>query len=634
VNLKTYCHLVLLIGIAFRCLGQEQKVEAGVIDLTQQAFTNNISLEGEWQFIWNKLINPDSTGTAPFELTTVPSSWTDKYPNFGFASFRIRLLMPPRHQNVCVRFTNVKSAFKIWMNGELIDEVGHVGTSKSLHKGTYQSFILQLPPNTENIELVLHVSNYSQFQSGILSPPLLGVNHNMIVGFRDQVTIKVIFVCSLLILSLYCLLQFFVYDYARSYLYLFSICCCVAVRVITSSGIFLTDMSLDTLVRIEFLAVFSLVIFFPLYVVSIFSDSYKRWALNSFLISGVALLIIASTTGYSFYRDYLNVAHGLFIMEFIYAGIIVKRNFSKSGKESRFIVLGLLISLPFLIVEVLRNSGIIILQIDFLLELGVLLFLCVQGLLLHYKHQTELVEIRFLSRELDEFLYRTSHDFRTPIVGIRGLVNLMEVEPTASPVVLDYNSQIKKSVENLDGLLKNIRTISANNKEPVMAEQIYLRESLEKCARESVDSYPSYKIDVEVVQDRPFYGDIERLKVIFQHIIANAVAFRREEVDGRLSINCLVDSSGVSISFADNGIGIADDQREKVFQMFYRGSERSKGVGLGLYMAKAMVDKLKGKIHIRSSSNEGTEFLVTIPHGSAPREDALRQKKSLKIVNS
>lgn len=114
----------------------------------------------------------------------------------------------------------------------------------------------------------------------------------------------------------------------------------------------------------------------------------------------------------------------------------------------------------------------------------------------------------------------------------------------------------------------------------------------------------------------PFYGDKEQLQIVFNNIISNAIKFQHtHELNPCLEISIQVDGEHVQITFRDNGIGIPAESISKIFDMFYRiPGTKGDGAGLGLFMVKEIVKKLKGKIKVESVSGEGTRFNLEIPN--------------------
>ncbi|HEY8936750.1 MAG TPA: HAMP domain-containing sensor histidine kinase [Cyclobacteriaceae bacterium] len=125
------------------------------------------------------------------------------------------------------------------------------------------------------------------------------------------------------------------------------------------------------------------------------------------------------------------------------------------------------------------------------------------------------------------------------------------------------------------------------------------------------------RINVTVTSDQqvPFYGDVNGFSVILSQLIANAIHFRDpKKTIMTIQIHVEVLPATCTIQIHDNGIGISDDIRPNIFDLFYRGSDKSIGSGIGLYIVKEVLNKMKGVISVRSTENKESTFRVSIPN--------------------
>ncbi len=153
--------------------------------------------------------------------------------------------------------------------------------------------------------------------------------------------------------------------------------------------------------------------------------------------------------------------------------------------------------------------------------------------------------------------------------------------------------------------------------------------------RESVDALKNidfaHRLEVKVTIESciPFFSDADQLQVILNNIVSNAIRFQHpHEARPVLEIHIETDGEKTLMMFRDNGIGISKEALPKIFDMFYTNPEvKSGGAGLGLYMVKEIVKKLKGKITVESKPNEGTRFQIELPNRIDP--DHLRKLNKL-----
>jgi signal transduction histidine kinase len=128
-------------------------------------------------------------------------------------------------------------------------------------------------------------------------------------------------------------------------------------------------------------------------------------------------------------------------------------------------------------------------------------------------------------------------------------------------------------------------------------------------------------MNIEVDQHIPFVSDPVRTRTILGNLLSNAFKYYNPDVARHhLVLFVSVTPAQATIVLKDNGIGIDDTHKEKIFNMFFRATTRSAGTGLGLYIVKSMVDKLGGEISFESVLNEGTTFQVSIPNHMVARQ--------------
>lgn len=225
------------------------------------------------------------------------------------------------------------------------------------------------------------------------------------------------------------------------------------------------------------------------------------------------------------------------------------------------------------------------------------------------KQNEELIKI---NRELDSFVYSVSHNLRAPLMSMLGLLKLVEIESENPETDLKpYFAMMNHSIEKLDETLKEILDYSKNARTGLRKDKIDLGrlidESFEKLMY--LPGSELIKKTVDIDQQKELWQDQFRLSIVMNNLVSNAIKYRDESKEQcTIDVRCHVDENNLTIIFRDNGIGIAPELLNKVFDMFYRATERSEGAGLGLYIVKETVDKLSGTISVDSRPGESTVF--------------------------
>ncbi|WKK81615.1 sensor histidine kinase [Marivirga arenosa] len=242
-------------------------------------------------------------------------------------------------------------------------------------------------------------------------------------------------------------------------------------------------------------------------------------------------------------------------------------------------------------------------------------------------HQRALLEKSKI--EMDRIIYSASHDLRSPISSILGLLNLLEL-PHSKTENSEYISLIRSSILKLDNIVQNLGRISKNSNEVVKDEKIDFENLLDQINLE-FSNHPNYdeiKYQHSIIDQYVFYNDINRVKLVLYNLLKNCYDFYDKNKSYNfidLEVFCLCDKA--IIKLFDNGIGISKNTVSKVFDLFYRGSDRSKGSGLGLFETKEIIIKLNGKITLNSEYTIGTSIEVEIPNSKKGK--LINKKNSL-----
>jgi signal transduction histidine kinase len=125
---------------------------------------------------------------------------------------------------------------------------------------------------------------------------------------------------------------------------------------------------------------------------------------------------------------------------------------------------------------------------------------------------------------------------------------------------------------------------------------------------------------VNVKGNSPFYSDHERLKMVFNNLISNSIRYKGYGRDTVIELNVTIDEDKAEIDVIDNGLGIEEKHLSHVFEMFYRANDKNVGSGLGLFIVKETIEKLKGTIEITSELGVSTQVHIEIPNLSAEAE--------------
>jgi signal transduction histidine kinase len=235
-----------------------------------------------------------------------------------------------------------------------------------------------------------------------------------------------------------------------------------------------------------------------------------------------------------------------------------------------------------------------------------------------YTAQKELkdkvLELQKANDDLNRFVYSTSHDLRSPLASIMGVLNLAKMENS----VVDPNNylgMIQICVERMDNFVHKIIEYYKSIRVENFTEEINFR----KLLQESIDlaklQDPKIEFDVQISQEVVFNSDEFRLSVIVNNLISNAVKYQRpEEEHKQVKLRVEVTDEKAIIKIEDNGIGILHEHLKNIFNMFFRSANTVSGLGIGLYIVKEALARIGGDISVDSEKGVGTMFVVTAPN--------------------
>jgi len=218
--------------------------------------------------------------------------------------------------------------------------------------------------------------------------------------------------------------------------------------------------------------------------------------------------------------------------------------------------------------------------------------------------------------ELDQLMYKTSHDLRSPLASVMGLINLAHLDNDAKNYP-EYFNKIEGRVKKLDEFISSMLNYARVNRVELQCEEISLGHIVSNSIRELeyLDNFSRIRTDIEIKNHTvPFRSDKLRVDIVFSNIISNAYKYYNPEADSYLKIRIDLQPEKASITIEDNGIGIRPEHQNKIFNMFYRATDRSQGSGLGMYIVKQAVEKLRGNIKVSSEFGKGTSISIILPN--------------------
>lgn len=223
-------------------------------------------------------------------------------------------------------------------------------------------------------------------------------------------------------------------------------------------------------------------------------------------------------------------------------------------------------------------------------------------------------ELEKTNDELNRFIYSTSHDLRSPLMSVLGIISLSRMEQSITDPN-GYIDMIEACVNRLDGFIQKIIEYYKNSRIDIDLEKIDFKTLLKDCVDICSAHNPAIRFTTEVDQPFPFTGDAFRIMIILNNLISNAVKYQKpDEPHPAVNLSVKVEPHRALIKIEDNGIGILSEHLSNIFKMFFRTNNTKTGSGIGLYIVKEALTRIGGQISVKSTYGVGSTFEINIPN--------------------
>ncbi|MBS1506218.1 MAG: HAMP domain-containing histidine kinase [Bacteroidetes bacterium] len=343
--------------------------------------------------------------------------------------------------------------------------------------------------------------------------------------------------------------------------------------------------------NITFLVLMNLLVF-----VFASSDTYRSGVYTFFIVSSITGLTLCGYEQLKLGLFFVGVSVFLFVLAYVfkYSPVLPRADFSET----------------YITLYFTANFVVSILVVSTLLYF-----------LIEINHHTEneLIQNNELlvktNQELDRFVYSASHDLRSPLSSILGLVEIAKKSKDPEEINMCLNL-IQDRVKVQDSFIYEIIEYARNNRMNIHEELINLKLLIFEVIDQLVYMQGASEVDIQVIIDENtfIHTDKARLTSVLTNLIGNAIKYQDKMKTNRfVRIGLLKSATHLSITVEDNGQGIQPKFQERIFDMFFRASENSKGSGLGLFIVKETTSKLGGTVSLQSEYGKGSIFTVSLP---------------------
>lgn len=642
-GIKSFSFVVLIFSAAQ--LVAQPVVQQKLITLPYPETSNWAGLyeiRGHWRFYPEKHHSPvEALADTSFSRIDAGGRHNGKLERLGYGTYLAELVLPSYRSQLAIYFPYISSASKIWINNTLVLEKGILGNTSGVHKGNADYILLALPDSIVNPLITIQVSNFSSSRMGILGKPLVGEISLLSRHIIPHTALGNIFLGAFLCIGVIHLFLYSLFRRQKDYLYLALICLLLAIRtlvvhrgILTFPALF-SHLELEYLRKAEYISVYAILIVLPLYINSTFRIKINYWFVNVMCTLGLGFSIYVLFGSVQFYAGLLlQIAHVLFLIEFAYAFYIFYLNRKKSN--AKIIVGGLLLSFPLIFLQILQDSKLVEVRLEFLLEIGVLIFFLFQSYLLAKRNARTFQIVENLNASLEEevgkrteeltktnlikdsLLSVISHDLRSPINNLKGIISLYNAHHVKPEELKPIMKRMEADLNITDLLLSNILKWSSAQVKGLTVRKAPV--ALYSIVTETFDLFKQQaklkRIAVEYTQcSQSCYvnADEDILRLTLRNLLSNALKFTTR--GGLIRIYTTIKEDVVFLTIRDNGIGIHPKQLQEMFTSrvgHQKGTEEERGHGIGLSLCKQYLNKMGAEIWVESNLGAGTTFTVML----------------------
>ncbi len=224
------------------------------------------------------------------------------------------------------------------------------------------------------------------------------------------------------------------------------------------------------------------------------------------------------------------------------------------------------------------------------------------------------LQLQNANKDLDTYVYRFAHDFRGPLATMLGLTQLGKME-AYNEAAKDIFDKIYLSATQMDALLHKLSTLYQMAHHIIEYQKFNLYNACKKIISKQAQVFGIQENDInfDYVGTKEIHCDSYLISICLEHILENALLFHKQKPINLLLKSELQGNKALIISIRDDGQGIDKEHLPRVFEMFFRANEHSKGNGMGLHIVQKIIEKLQGAVHIESEKGNFTQIDLIIP---------------------
>ena len=496
-------------------------------------------LNGEWEFYWKSLYTPSSFDSAKIEPSIygeIPGFWNSLIPGiglfdpgFGYATYRVKILCPPSDEKLDLKFLTVGSAYKLFVNGKEILQVGKVGTTKATTTPAFMPVIIPVIPENNELDIVIQVSNFTYNTGGLWDFIKLGTQEQIHTFWIRNVSLDFFIAGSFFLMGIFYFVIYFFLRRRLSPLYFSVFCMLLAIRPLITDELainYITNWSWHFIKHVEFVSFYLAVPVLSLFSFELFPKEFSKKILRYILIISLPFVLMAVFTSPLIFRYSLRPFQVFMMLTACYGLIVYIRAVKNKRPGSGYFLIGFILLFITIINDLLYTS--LIIESVHLIYAGLFIFIISQAVALskqffwtfsrleivnkklaqindELSHKNNTIneandQLTKLNAELDSLVYRTSHDLRSPVTSILTLVEIIKEEKDEAKRK-EYLDMQTKTLFRLDSLITDTLDFARNKRLELNYEPVDFNEFIHSALQDHIFSDNSENIK-RIVEDR------------------------------------------------------------------------------------------------------------------------------------
>lgn len=641
MNIKRYKFLILIVLLLIALSGylyffqQDKVIEVkaidGVLDLRQFELKERgpIKLDGEWEFVPSRLVQPEEFDQQNVHTVPVPSLWKNyslegkKVPRHMSGTYRLKILVSHSNQIFGIKTSNIRMSNAIYVDGKLVGQSGMPGEKRTYvqHNIPYAAYFSS---KGKEIEVLVHVANFDYASGGgIISSIFFGDQAEIGSMRENALAYDWVTIAAFSTMFIYFLGTYFHARIRIEQLY-FSLFCfanalytlCHGEKVLLS---IFPNTPYEIFERLQSISSIIIGLFMLLYFYQELKGFAHRKIVKTLYITGI-VLSFTSLLPVSINSNLQNLYSIYIFLVLVYIFNIAIIAIYRRAKGAIYLLMSSMAIFVYFIVGTLN----VMVNVELTLLPPLLPFICLSMLSLFisgrftdsYLEKEELTTALMKVDKLkDEVLAKTSHEFRTPLHGIISISQSM-LEKRSEALTDEQREKMTLIVNIARRLSLLVNDILDFSKLKERELKLHITAvDLFSATHMIVETFAyMLKKDVKIINNiergQIVLADEERLRQILYNLIENAIKYTSH---GHVEISSYVQEESIVIQISDTGVGIPPENIETLFEPFRQFENSVGGTGLGLSVTKELVELLGGAISVQSLVGEGTSFFITLP---------------------